>query len=155
MQPAVPIGIGGESRRNRRISQGSQGCRRHRPALILVEGYASQVTGRQTTYRIRVQLAGSPEHKVGDKEERETGGDGRSRNYTRATSVTNQPAEQHRNQRRRINVPKAGVEAQHDVTPNKRQWSRQNTRTSLPSMTSRKQSDGHHRSEIPRMRNQP
>src|SRR5260370_28983215 len=97
---------------------------------------------------MRVHLAGSPDHEVGDKEERETGGERRYCNYTRATSVTNHAAEQYRNQRRRIYVPKPRVEAQHQITQNKGQQSRENTRTNLPSMTYRKKSNGHHSREV-------
>src|SRR6266478_2584184 len=104
---------------------------------------------------MRVHLAGSPDHEVGDKEERETGGERRYCNYTRATSVTNRAAEQYRNPRRRIYVPKPRGEAPPQITPNKGQQRRDNTRAALPSMTSRKKSRGHHRSEIPGMRNQP
>ena len=39
--------------------------------LIPVEWYTRQETGRQSTGRVRIHIAGSPDHEIGDKEEEE------------------------------------------------------------------------------------
>ena len=115
MQPAVRVGTSGLGSRNRRILQR---CRQRRPTLH--SGRTVCPLDNKLIDQPSLQALGSPDHEIGDQEERQTGGEGRRSNCTRAGSGTNQPAEKHGNQRRPIYVPETGVETQHGIVESER-----------------------------------